>query len=320
MLRRFIFSSALSLALIAPCRVTRADSAAQLVYDDAKVIRRVAEVSGRNVPREVLEKIAKQDLETLRGKRPDETYQYAHYERDEASRETEDFSVGPAAKATKQRVRADDPYRLIISAPTRRYLVRRNPAVFVERVVLEMTPFDGTQKYDTIEVGTWLQPGTSKTIELPDIMRKATATVFAHVDDKSPVASLDLAMLEARLVDNPDSPYAMAVRNVTLLIEGLHRNDTSNLTSLANLLMADLGKRPEVSPAFAPPPAAAMIQPVTPPAPSDAAASPANASMESMPSVEIYMELQSIEDMLTGTEAERREGMDKLHQLVRKLR
>jgi hypothetical protein len=32
------------------------------------------------------------------------------------------------------------------------------------------------------------------------------------------------------------------------------------------------------------------------------------------------MELQSIEDLLTGNESEKRSGLDKLHQLVRKLR
>jgi hypothetical protein len=35
---------------------------------------------------------------------------------------------------------------------------------------------------------------------------------------------------------------------------------------------------------------------------------------------ETLSELQAIEDLLTGTEAERRQGLDRLHQLVRKLR
>jgi hypothetical protein len=38
------------------------------------------------------------------------------------------------------------------------------------------------------------------------------------------------------------------------------------------------------------------------------------------PNIEIYTDLQAIEDLLTGTEAEKRQGLDKLHQLVRKLR
>ncbi len=35
---------------------------------------------------------------------------------------------------------------------------------------------------------------------------------------------------------------------------------------------------------------------------------------------ELYTELQAIEDLLTGTDAEKRQGIDRLHQLVRKLR
>jgi len=42
--------------------------------------------------------------------------------------------------------------------------------------------------------------------------------------------------------------------------------------------------------------------------------------IESTPTVEIYMELQAVEDLLTGNESEKREGLDKLHQLVRRLR
>jgi hypothetical protein len=34
----------------------------------------------------------------------------------------------------------------------------------------------------------------------------------------------------------------------------------------------------------------------------------------------MYQDLQTVEDLLTGTEAEKREGLDRLHQLVRRLR
>ena len=40
----------------------------------------------------------------------------------------------------------------------------------------------------------------------------------------------------------------------------------------------------------------------------------------STPSVDIYPELQAVEDLLTGTEAEKREGLDRLHQVLRRLR
>lgn len=319
MLRRF-FLSFLSLSLLATLPSARAAVNPQLVYDDAKVIRRVVEVTGRSVPRDLIDRIAKQDLEALRGRRLDDTYEFATYEREEASRQTEDFTVGPKAKASKQHVKADYPYRLVISAPTRRYLVRRNSPVFVERVVLEMSPFEGEVKYETIDVGEWIQPGTSKSIDLSGIERRASATVFAYVDDKVSVGSLNLALVQAKVVDKPDSPYASSVRNLKLIIDALAREDTSNLNSLANLLIADLGKRADVSPGVsvsASParPAQAEARP-----PALAPAAPDESPLETMPHVEIYMELQSIEDLLTGSEKERREGMDKLHQLIRKIR
>ena len=36
--------------------------------------------------------------------------------------------------------------------------------------------------------------------------------------------------------------------------------------------------------------------------------------------IELQAELQLIEDLLTGSESERRDGLDRLHQLIRKVR
>jgi hypothetical protein len=36
--------------------------------------------------------------------------------------------------------------------------------------------------------------------------------------------------------------------------------------------------------------------------------------------LELQTELQLIEDLLTGSEAERREGLDRLHQMIRRVR
>jgi len=42
--------------------------------------------------------------------------------------------------------------------------------------------------------------------------------------------------------------------------------------------------------------------------------------VQSTPGIDLYQDLLSVEDLLTGTEAEKREGLDRLHQLVRRLR
>jgi hypothetical protein len=47
---------------------------------------------------------------------------------------------------------------------------------------------------------------------------------------------------------------------------------------------------------------------------------PAPEAATPAPQPEIHGELQTIEDLLTGSEQERREGMDRLHQLIRRMR
>ena len=59
--------------------------------------------------------------------------------------------------------------------------------------------------------------------------------------------------------------------------------------------------------------------PAPPPVPVVATTSAPAASATALPA-EAYGELQSIEDLLTGTDAERRQGLDRLHQLLRKIR
>ena len=56
------------------------------VAEDARVVDRVAEVSKRDLPSDLLKRLVDQDIETLRGKRADGTYQFATYERLEAGR------------------------------------------------------------------------------------------------------------------------------------------------------------------------------------------------------------------------------------------
>src|ERR1700674_4670868 len=90
--------------------------------EDARVLDRVAEASRRDLPRDLLRRIVDEDIDALRGKRGDDTYQYAGYERMEAVRTTESYSVDPerADKLSKLEVRGDYAYRLIVSSPPRR--------------------------------------------------------------------------------------------------------------------------------------------------------------------------------------------------------
>ncbi|HEY6141492.1 MAG TPA: hypothetical protein VI670_27355 [Thermoanaerobaculia bacterium] len=286
--------------LFAAAAATTDVPAAQIALD-ARVVDRVAEVSKRDLPRDLLRRMITDDIELLRGKRPDGTYAYAMYDRMEASRKEESYSIEDAKKSSRLELRGAWIYRLIISSPARKLLLSHNRHVFIERVEIEYLPAGSTSsKVKTLDVNGWIEPGTSRNVDLDEVARQATARVYVHADPEG-YGNIDLALLEAKIFDNTDSPYADAVSSAKAILRGIDNNDIPSIRAMAQR-MAN-GLQPSA-------PAVAAVD-VIAPRPEPAAAAPAP---------EIAAELQSIEDLLTGTEAERRQGLDKLHQLLRRLR
>ncbi|HEY5610901.1 MAG TPA: hypothetical protein VIL97_06830, partial [Thermoanaerobaculia bacterium] len=139
--------------------------------------------------------------------------------------------------------------------------------------------------------------------------RDARAIVHAKIDEKrGGPASVDLVFVQAKLVDNVDSPYLEAVQNTLLLERAIDERNASSIRSLTAAVAKSLAARGA---------APGLLQPD---ATSRAAIAEAPGERQTMPPVEIYLELQAVEDLLTGNESERREGLDRLHQLVRRLR
>lgn len=278
------------------------------VADDARVLDRVAEASKKDLPRDLLKRIVDEDIDALRGKRGDDTYQYAGYERLEAGRATESYSVDPdrADQLSKLEVKANYAYRLIIASPARRMLVTRNRKVYLDRAEIEYMPQGSrTTKFQTVKLGIWLEPNGSKAIDLDDIARNATARVYAHSDKESGYGNIDVTLLEARVFDDPNSPYADAVSSLKAISRALDHDDVSSIRAMAQRVSQSLGT-PTLTALPMPAPApvrSTVVDVVAPRADADT-----------------YSELQAIEDLLTGTDAERRQGLDRLHQLVRKMR
>jgi len=124
--------------------------------------------------------------------------------------------------------------------------------------------------------------------------------VYAHADDS--YGNLDLVLIQAKVFDDPASPYADAVASEKAILTAIDHNDVASIRAMAQRIAGSMQ------------PSVAAVPPI-PPRPSatvDVSAPRADA--------EIYGELQSIEDLLTGSDSERRQGLDRLHQLVRKLR
>jgi hypothetical protein len=265
------------------------------IADDAKAVDRVAAASKRDLPRDLLRRMITDDIELLRGRRSDGTYEYASYERMEAGRTTQSLSVG--ANDEKLELRGSFVYRVVIESPSRRLIVTRNRHVYIDRVEIEYIPEKGgVSKTQNVKIEEWVEPGTNRAIDFDDIARQATVRVYAHADKEAGYGNIVLSLMQAKVSDNPDSPYADAVASAKAILRGLDHDDVASIRAMATRMYNDLA-----------PPAAAPQKTVEVIAPRSNDA-------------EIQQELQTIEDLLTGTESERRQGLDRLHQLIRKFR
>ena len=278
------------------------------IADDAKVIDRVAEASKNDLPRDLLRRIVNEDIELLRGRRSDGTYVYASYERMESSRVSEAYSINPSSddRLTKVDVRGEFAYRLTVGLPLRRMVVTKNRPLWIENVVIEYIP-QGSSQSRTVNtpVKAMLEPGEIRTIDLPDIGRQATAHVYVRATKDGGYSNVVVTLIQAKIFDNADSPYADAVNSAKAIVKALDHSDVPSIRSMASRMESSL--RPQGA---IPPPSGTSI---------DVSAVPAVATAAAV-QPDVYAELQAIEDLLTGSDSERRTGLDKLHQLLRRLR
>ncbi len=214
------------------------------VAEDARVIDRVTEVAKGDLPADLLRRLVNTDIDLLRGKRADGTYQYAGFERLEAGRISESFSIQPGTEDQLKRVeaRGDFVYRAVLDMPTRRLVVRRNNPVFVDHVEIEYMPQGAAvMKTQTVKIGAWLEPGTVKTVELDEIGRQATVRVFARADKAKGYGNIGIALLQAKVVDNLDSPYADAVESEKAILRALDHGENASVRSMAQRIASNIG-------------------------------------------------------------------------------
>ena len=301
----------LLIILVVAATTVAAQKPEERVAIDAAVIDRVAEASKRDLPTDLLQRIITQDIEWLRVPRADGTYEYASYERFEAGRETQDFSIHPKGdKVQTVEVRGAFIYRVILESPARRLVLVKNRPVFVERVDIEYMPQGSTRsETQTVEINALLQPGEVRPIDIPVVARQVTVRVYARADEKTGYGNIVISLVQARIVDNPQSPYAGPLASAKAIQRALTNNDIPSIRAMAARM------RDSLNPAVMATPVRVDPRPVAVPA-----VAPQEARTDTASELELYTEMQLIEDLLTGNEAERREGMDKLHQMVRRLR
>jgi hypothetical protein len=229
----------------------------------------------------------------------------------EAGRKSDTISVDPERKESVLELRDAFAFRLIISVPSRKMLVTKNHRIYIDHVEVESLPQNSSEKkFQTVKLGAWIEPGSAQTIDLDEIGRQAIARVYAHAEGGG-YANVTLTLVEARIFDEPSSPYADAVESAKAILNALKHDDKPSIRAMAQRIASRLQ-----------PVSAAGAAPIASP-PATIAAIPATSQMEVISGrtdPETLTELQAIEDLLTGSEAERRQGVDRLHQLVRKLR
>ena len=276
------------------------------VADDAKVIDRVAQASRKDLPADLLKRIVNEDIESLRGRHADGTYEYASFERFEAGRQQQSFSM--QTSDTKAEMHGSLVYKALIESPSRRMLVTKNRRIYLDHAEIDYIAVDkgAARKIQTVKLDTWLEPGQSKSIDFEAVATEATVRLFGHADEKQGYGNLDMTLIEARVIDNADSPYADAVASSKAILRGLDHDDIASIRAMAKRVQNDLVTQLPGSQAATQIAAVPANQPTGQPA------------VSSNP--DVLNELQAIEDLLTGSESEKRQGMDRLHQLVRKLR
>jgi hypothetical protein len=296
------------IAVLLFASAVQAQTIVQRVADDAIVFDRVAQAAKGDLPGDLLKRMAEEDVDLLRGKRADGSYEYATYERFDAGRVMQSFSIDVLQEKMKTvEVKGDFVYRVQLEVPGKRMFVRKNRPVWIERVELEYVAVGGSSQTErqSIEIKQWMQPGEFRPVDLPVVARQATARVVTAVD-KGGYGNLEVSLVKAKIVDNADSPYAEALANLKGVQRAIESRDIASMRTTAQRLRSSLGAAPVAV-------AAAVAAPKRAESTIDVMASPST-------SPATKSELEAIEDLLTGSEPERREGMDRLHQLIRRMR
>ena len=274
------------------------------VYEDAKVIRRVAEIAKRDMPRDLLGTLVEQSLDSLRGKSGEFEYRYATWQRVESGKKQESSSMVPAPDDALTEVKIKDQlaYRLRIEIPKRRMLFFGNDRVWVDRIEARFTPIGGQPQALSVPVGAWFDSGSERVWDFPEVAGEAEVSVFARPEAEK--SSLVLTLSRASLVDNPDSPHYEVVRRLKSTNDAVRDRDYRAVRNLQDeiiaLLEGEAGPR-----GVSPLPAATAPQGVTP-RPTTA---PATGD-------DIYFELGHIRELLNGNDDDRREAHFRLERLI----
>ena len=272
-------------------------------------ITAVAEDLGRS--RQVLLAIIDSDIHTLRGSRDDGTYRWASLQREEGGRVTEEKTIEHVYTENELRyitVTGGNGYRVEVTVPKKRGTFSANNRVWIRNVLVDSTSFDGRTTHHEIPVNAWVNPGDANGVALPDIGKSVKAIVELGVESGNKAAVAEVSLLQAKLVDDPGSPYFPAVKRLIQIRDladdrDMNRGNLRNAIDEALLSMpGELEKR-----------AAEQARAV------EARRVAKGAIVLGDATPDVVQELASIARLLSGTIGDQTEGRARLQALIEKL-
>jgi hypothetical protein len=191
------------------------DAKIGMVAADLHAVGRVAALA-ENVERErqVLLAILDADIRDLRGPRDEGTYRWASLQREEGGRVSDEKTIEHVSTQAELRnvtLTGDNGYRVEVAAPKKRGTFTANNRVWVRNAIVDSTGFDGRISHHEIPIETWVSPGDSTGAPLPEIGKSVKVTVELGVESGEKQAVAQVSLLQAKLVDDPASPYYPAV-------------------------------------------------------------------------------------------------------------
>lgn len=211
----------------APPRDPRID----MVASDLHALGRVVSVA-ENVERErqVLLAIVDADVKDLREPREDGTYRWASLQREEGGRVNDEKTIEHVYTQKELRyvtLTGPNGYRVEVTAPKKRSTFSANNRVYVRKLIVDSTGFDGKVAHTEIPIEGWVNPGDSTSSPLPEIGKSVKVTVELGVESGDKQAVAQVSLVQAKLVDDPTSPYFPAVKRLLQIRELVAAKDVN---------------------------------------------------------------------------------------------
>lgn len=229
------------------------DAKTEMIAADLHALARVAEVAedlGRS--RQIMLAIADSDIRALREPRDDGSYRWASLQREEGGRVRDEKTIEHVYTEKELRyvtVTGANGYRVEVTVPRKRGTFAANNRVWVRNVIADITAFDGKTSHHEIPVNAWVNPGDATGVPLPDIGKSVKATAELGVETGNKAAVAEVSLVQAKLVDDPASPYFPAVKRLVQIrdltaAKEMDRGNIKNAIDEAELAIpGELGKR-----------------------------------------------------------------------------